>query len=496
MHCDRTFVSSTPSPNARRMCHDVATRQGRSAASSERLGSRRREPLDARRLERPPPAARAGRRGLGRACGRRAPRCRSAPSGSAAALGRGGRRLRRRRAPRRRCRCSRVHDPELLDYLRARLGASGRPRASTDDPGQDRVVPYLFPHPGLIAGLDARRRRPRSRARAGQFAYDTMTLIGPGTWEAARGGGRRGADRGRPRARRRSPPPTPAAGRPATTRPGRALRRLLLPQQRGRSPPPGCASASARPVAVIDIDAHHGNGTQAIFYDDPEVLVGSVHVDPGAGLVPALPRLRRRDRRRRRRGREPQPAAGARLRATSRGSRRSPSWPTGRATAAPAALVVALGVDAAAGDPESPLAVTAEGYRAAGRTLGALGLPTVVVQEGGYDLETIGALVPRRSPGSRASAETARGCTRRSTRLKLTRPAGRRSSPASRWPSSPDRPRSPGRRALAARSTPRHRRRRPRSRPTSARTGAPSRRPRAITATTSRGTGCSGSPPR
>ena len=55
--------------------------------------------------------------------------------------------------------------------------------------------------------------------------------------------------------------------------------------------------------------------------------------------------------------------------------------------------MIALGVDAAAGDPESPLEVTADGYRAAGSTLGALGLPTVVVQEGGYDLETIGALV-------------------------------------------------------------------------------------------------------
>ena len=57
------------------------------------------------------------------------------------------------------------------------------------------------------------------------------------------------------------------------------------------------------------------------------------------------------------------------------------------------ALVVALGVDAAGGDPESPLEVTDAGFRAAGRALGALGLPTVVVQEGGYDLDTIGALV-------------------------------------------------------------------------------------------------------
>ncbi len=57
------------------------------------------------------------------------------------------------------------------------------------------------------------------------------------------------------------------------------------------------------------------------------------------------------------------------------------------------ALVVALGVDAAAGDPESPLQVTEAGFREAGRLLGGLGLPTVVVQEGGYDLATIGRLV-------------------------------------------------------------------------------------------------------
>ena len=50
-------------------------------------------------------------------------------------------------------------------------------------------------------------------------------------------------------------------------------------------------------------------------------------------------------------------------------------------------------MDAAEGDPESPLAVTPAGFRDAGRALGRLGLPTVVVQEGGYDLDTLGGLV-------------------------------------------------------------------------------------------------------
>ena len=44
--------------------------------------------------------------------------------------------------------------------------------------------------------------------------------------------------------------------------------------------------AGAGRVAVVDIDAHHGNGTQAIFYHRPDVYYGSVHVDPGAGWFP------------------------------------------------------------------------------------------------------------------------------------------------------------------------------------------------------------------
>ncbi len=57
------------------------------------------------------------------------------------------------------------------------------------------------------------------------------------------------------------------------------------------------------------------------------------------------------------------------------------------------ALVVSLGVDAAAEDPESPLLVTAAGYEAAGQVLGGLGVPSVIVQEGGYHLPSLGGLV-------------------------------------------------------------------------------------------------------
>ena len=72
------------------------------------------------------------------------------------------------------------------------------------------------------------------------------------------------------------------------------------------------------------------------------------------------------------------------------------------------ALVVSLGVDAAADDPESPLLVTADGYREAGRVLGGLGLPTVAVQEGGYHLPSLGGLVAAYLDGH-ASAAPATG---------------------------------------------------------------------------------------
>jgi acetoin utilization deacetylase AcuC-like enzyme len=68
------------------------------------------------------------------------------------------------------------------------------------------------------------------------------------------------------------------------------------------------------------------------------------------------------------------------------------------------AIVLALGLDAAASDPESPLNVTAEGYRRAGERIGALGRPTVVVQEGGYDLSAVGELLVAALGGLQAGA--------------------------------------------------------------------------------------------
>jgi len=273
-----------------------------------------------------------------------------------------------------------VHDARLVEYL---SGAWREWEAAglTRDPGQDRVVPYVFAHAGLT---DAPAVPTAPSARAGYFAYDTMTLIGPGTWPAARAAidaALTAAD-------------LVVAGAPAAYAccrpPGHHVTRTSFG---GSCYLNNTAAAAARlrdaldgPVAVIDVDAHHGNGTQAIFYEDTDVLVGSVHVDPGAGWFPHF--LGFADETGAGANRNVPLAPGAGDDAWLAAVRDLAAWARGAR-----ALVVALGVDAAGGDPESPLEVTAAGFRAAGRELGALGLPTAVVQEGGYDLDTIGALV-------------------------------------------------------------------------------------------------------
>jgi acetoin utilization deacetylase AcuC-like enzyme len=281
----------------------------------------------------------------------------------------------------------RVHDTPLLDYL-AGAWSDWEAAGLTEEPGQDRVVPYIFPTAGLVAGVEPATPAAAS-ARAGKFAYDTMTLIGPGTWEAARAAvdaaitaadlvaqGERSAY---------------AACRP----PGHhATRSAFGGSCYLNNSAAAAAHLSQRTggiVAVIDIDAHHGNGTQSIFYDQAGFAVGSVHVDPGAGWFPHFVGF----------AEETGTGAGEGL------NRNVPVAPgsgddawvgavaelAGWAAKDAAAAVVALGVDAAGGDPESPLRVTADGFHRAGQALGELRLPTVFVQEGGYDLDAIAPLV-------------------------------------------------------------------------------------------------------
>lgn len=279
-----------------------------------------------------------------------------------------------------------VHDPAMVAFLRTaweRWHASGYP----SDPGQDRVVPYAFPLRQLAAGRPL--RTPASiGAEAGLWARDTMTLIGPGSWDAilaAASCAIAAADRvaaAGGTAYALSRPPGHHAGRDFYG--GSCyLNNAALAAQRLRT-------LGADRIAIVDVDAHHGNGTQEIFFDRSDVFYGSVHVDPGEGWFPHFV------------GYPDEVGVGVgdghnvNL-CLAPGSGDGP-WieavtNLARAASAADAVVVSLGVDAAAADPESPLRVSREGYRRAGQILGGKGRPTVVVQEGGYHLETLGSLV-------------------------------------------------------------------------------------------------------
>src|SRR3954447_2693898 len=173
-----------------------------------------------------------------------------------------------------------VHEPALVEYLRtawAEWDAAGLPV----DPGQPRVVPYVFAH----SSLTSRPSVPTATwAKPGYFAYDTMTLVGPGTWDAARGavdaaltavdlvlGGE---------------PTAYALCRPPGHHACRACFGGSCYLNHAAVAAAALAAAVDGPVAVLDVDAHHGNGTQELFYDRSDVRVGSVHVDPGAGWFP------------------------------------------------------------------------------------------------------------------------------------------------------------------------------------------------------------------
>lgn len=140
--------------------------------------------------------------------------------------------------------------------------------------------------------------------------------------------------------------------------------------------------------AILDIDVHHGNGTQGIFYDRDDVLTVSIHVDP-AEFYPFY-------------------AGGAQECGTGRGHGFNLNLPLPRGTGiegylaaldraleriacfGASVIVVALGLDAHEGDPFQGMTVTTEGFGRIAARIAAAGLPVLNVQEGGYMQPALG----------------------------------------------------------------------------------------------------------
>lgn len=142
-------------------------------------------------------------------------------------------------------------------------------------------------------------------------------------------------------------------------------------------------------VAILDTDMHHGQGIQEIFYSRDDVLYVSVHGDPtnfypvvagfddergegqGAGFNVNLPMAHGAS----------EEEFFAQVKTAQQAVRKFGAQ----------ALVLSLGFDIYKDDPQSKVAVTTEGFARLGREVAALGMPTVIVQEGGYHLQTLQA---------------------------------------------------------------------------------------------------------
>lgn len=141
-------------------------------------------------------------------------------------------------------------------------------------------------------------------------------------------------------------------------------------------------------VAILDVDYHHGNGTQAIFYDRPDVLFVSLHGHPKQEFPYFL-------------GYEDEtgdgPGEGANLNLPLRWGTDFATWSAALDTACrrivawgPDVLLVSLGVDTFKDDPISHFTLESEDFLRIGERIKALGTPTVFLMEGGYAIEPIG----------------------------------------------------------------------------------------------------------
>ena len=272
----------------------------------------------------------------------------------------------------------RTHSRDYLEFLRtahAQWRSAGR---------EGDTFPYTFP---------VVQRRPltlrRIDALLGQFSFDTSTPIAERTWDAAYWSAQ-----------------AALAATDAVLASGQAAFALCRPPGHhcgadycgGYSYLNNAAVAAehavakgAGRVAILDVDYHHGNGTQDIFYPRADVLYVSIHADPvmdypfywghadetgsgdGEGATLNLPLPRGTDWS----GYEP-----ALVQALDRIERQEPDL-----------LIVSYGADTFEGDPISHFKLKTSDYGPMARRIASLGLPTVIVMEGGYAVDALGANV-------------------------------------------------------------------------------------------------------
>lgn len=268
-----------------------------------------------------------------------------------------------------------VHDAGYLAFLKDGYKAwRGLPGASAE------IIPNVHP------GRNMAHATSHPVARAGWYQADTACPVGEGTWEGALAA----VDCAL------SATEAVLAGESVAYALCRPPGHHAFADQAGGfcflnnvAIAADIASRAKGRVAILDVDVHHGNGTQGIFWRRPDVMFVSLHADPaayypfyagyadetgegaGAGATFNLPLAHGT-------------GDDAYLVALERALNRIRVY-------GPALLLVSLGLDASADDPLGVLKITTDGFRRIAAEIAALQLPTVLIQEGGYLSASLGA---------------------------------------------------------------------------------------------------------
>lgn len=269
-----------------------------------------------------------------------------------------------------------VHDADYLAFLQA---------AYTDWQAAGRngdAIPYTFPIVGRRdLSLD------RIDARLGRYSFDAATPVAAGTWDAAYWSAQTALTAAEDVASGRSRHAF-ALCRPPGHHAGRDYMGGYCYLNNAAIAAQAVRDAGADKVAILDVDYHHGNGTQDIFASDSAVFFASIHADPATDYPFYW-------------GHADECGVGAGMGATlNLPLPRGTGWGSYRGALAQAAsavvqsgaqvLVLSFGADTFAGDPISSFRLTRDDFAAMGEYIAGLGLPTIIVMEGGYAVDDLG----------------------------------------------------------------------------------------------------------
>ncbi len=272
-----------------------------------------------------------------------------------------------------------VHTPRYLDFLESAWTQWVALDAAN---AQQQPFPSVWPVRTLRSDVEP----DNFVAKLGLYSMDNGSPIVAGTWAAAKGGADAAASAaallagGAPAAFCATRPPGHHAG--ADFMGGYCfLNNAAVAAQ-------GLIAGGCQRVAVVDVDYHHGNGTQSIFYERADVLFASIHADPRSEYPFYL-------------GHADETGAGA-----GQGCNLNLPLPAGSTAAQwfaaldaacrrvaahrADALVVSLGLDTFSEDPLSKFSLRPEDFGRLGARLRELGLPTVFILEGGYAAAALG----------------------------------------------------------------------------------------------------------